>query len=114
MKPRLIVDTDVLISAIFFETGNEARILDEVVKGKVALVSSLDTLQELRETLAAPKFKLTLLEVLNVFQLIVSVSEIVLAPPTLGPSRSSTCLRRPKVYDPGFPAAEYLQTGRNG
>ncbi len=81
MKPRLILDTNVLISAIFFETGNEARILDEVLKGKVTLVSGLDTLQELRETLAASKFKLTPLEVLNVFQLMVSISEIVLAPP---------------------------------
>lgn len=80
MKPRLILDTNVLISAIFFETGNEARILDEVLKGKVTLVSSLDTLQEFRETLAAPKFKLTPLEALNVFQLIASISEIVLAP----------------------------------
>lgn len=82
MKPRLILDTNVLISAIFFETGNEARILDEVLKGKITLVSSLDTLQELRETLAASKFKLTPLEVLNVFQLMVSISEIVLAPPS--------------------------------
>ena len=81
MKLRIILDTNVLISAIFFETGNEARILDEVLKGKVTIVSSLDTLQEFRETLAAPKFKLTPPEVLEVFQLIVSISEIVLAPP---------------------------------
>jgi len=80
LKPRLILDTNVLISAIFFEAGNEARILDEVLKGVVTLVSSLDTLQEFRETLAAPKFKLTPLEILTNFQLIVSVSEIVLAP----------------------------------
>jgi len=80
LKPRLILDTNVLISAIFFEAGNEARILDEVLKGVVTLVSSLDTLQDFRETLAAPKFKLTPLEILTNFQLIVSVSEIVLAP----------------------------------
>ncbi len=82
MKPRIILDTNVLISAIFFETGNEARILDEVLRGKVTLVSSLDILQEFRETLAAPKFKLTPLEILSVFQLMVSISEIVLAPPS--------------------------------
>ena len=81
MKPRIILDTNVLISAIFFDTGNEAKILDQVIKGEAALVSSLDTLQELRETLAAPRFQLTTLEVLNIFQLIVSISEIVLAPP---------------------------------
>lgn len=82
MKLRIILDTNVLISAIFFETGNEANILDEAVKGRVTLLSSLDALQELRETLAAPKFKLTPLEISNIFQLIVSISEIVLAPPS--------------------------------
>lgn len=81
MKLRIILDTNVLISAIFFETGNEANILDEALKGKLTLVSSLDTLQELRETLETTKFKLTPLEVLNLFQLIVSISEIVLDPP---------------------------------
>lgn len=82
MKLRIILDTSVLISAIFFETGNEGKILDEVLTGRIILVSSLDTLQELRETLEASKFKLTPLEVLNVFQFIVSISEIVLAPPS--------------------------------
>ena len=80
MKPRVILDTNVLVSAIFYETGNEARIFDEVIKGKITLISGLDTLQKLRETLAAPKFELTPLEVLNVFQLMVSISEIVLEP----------------------------------
>lgn len=81
MKLRIILDTNVLILGIFFENGNEAKILDEVLKGKITLVSSLDTLQELRETFEASKFKLTPLEILNIFQLIVSTSEILLAPP---------------------------------
>ncbi len=80
MKPRIILDTNVLISAIFFETGNEARLLDEAIKHNVGLVTGLDILQEFRETLAVPKFELPPLEVLNIFQLIISISEIVLAP----------------------------------
>ncbi len=84
MNPRIILDTNVLISAIFFQSGNEARLFGEIIRGKVVLINSLDILQEFRETLAAPKFKLTPLEVLGVFQLVVSISEIVLAPPVAG------------------------------
>ena len=80
MKARIVLDTNNLISAIFFEKGNEARVLDEALAGRVRLLASLETLQEFQETLSRPKFQLSPSEVLAIFQLIVSTCEIVLAP----------------------------------
>ena len=45
MKPRIFVDTNILISGIFFE-GNEAKILDLL---EIELVTSEDVVDELRK-----------------------------------------------------------------
>jgi len=81
LKPRIVLDTNNLISGIFFEKGNEARVLDETLAGGAKLLASLEALQEFQETVSRPKFQLSALEALAVFQLIVSSCEIVLAPP---------------------------------
>lgn len=79
MKPRIVLDTNNLISGIFFEKGNEARVLDEVLTGNAKLLASLETLQEFQETVSRPKFQLSPSEVLAIFYLIISSCEIVLA-----------------------------------
>ena len=78
MKPRIVIDTNILLSGIFFEKGNEAETLRHVLEERVRLQESLETLEELREALHRPKFQLSLLEALAIFQLILSRSEIIL------------------------------------
>ncbi len=81
MKPRVVLDTNNLISGIFFEKGNEARVLEDALAGRAKLLASLETLQEFQETVSRPKFQLSLSDVLTIFQLVVSRCEIILAPP---------------------------------
>lgn len=78
MKPRIVVDTNVLLSGIFYEKGNEAQILRLVLDGGATMLASLETLEELKEALERPKFKLTPAESLAAFQIILSKSEVVL------------------------------------
>ena len=78
MKPRLVVDTNVLLSGIFFEKGNEAQVLKLVLEDRVGLLASLETLEELRETLARPKFHLSPSMSLVMFQVILGKCEVVL------------------------------------
>ncbi len=46
MKPRMVLDTNNLMSGIFFEKGNEARVLAEALAGSAKLLASIETLQE--------------------------------------------------------------------
>ncbi|TMI09330.1 putative toxin-antitoxin system toxin component, PIN family [Candidatus Bathyarchaeota archaeon] len=78
MKLRIVVDTNVLLSGIFFEKGNEAQVLQLILEDKVGLLASLETLEELRETLTRPKFHLSSSESLTIFQIILGKSEVIL------------------------------------
>lgn len=78
MKPRIVVDTNVLLSGLFFEKGNEAEILRYVLVGRVRLLASLESLEELRETLSRPRFQLSAAEALATFQIILSRCEITI------------------------------------
>lgn len=78
MKLRIVVDTNVLLSGIFFENGNEAQVLKLILEDRVGLLTSLETLEELRETLTRPKFHLSSSESLTIFQIILGKSEVIL------------------------------------
>ena len=78
MKPRLVVDTNVLLSGIFFEKGNESQVLKLILEDRAGLLASLDILEELRETLSRPKFHLLSSESLTIFQIILGKSEVIL------------------------------------
>ena len=78
MKPRIVVDTNVLISGVLYEKGNEAQVLGLVLDNRAVLLASLDTLTELKEALERPKFRLTPAESLAVFRIILSKSEIIM------------------------------------
>ncbi len=78
MKPRIVLDTNVLVSAVLFERGNEARILGYALEGGARPVSSLEILEEYREVLSRPKFKLAPTQILAAFQTVLSLCEIVL------------------------------------
>src|SRR5712664_3706828 len=110
MKLRLVMDTNVLASGIFFAKGNEAQILGYAIEGRAVLLASLDALEELREVLARPKFQLTQPEALAIFQMVLSRCEIIVNPEKA----------RVKCRDPGDQKfldcavagrADYLVTG---
>src|SRR5439155_22573548 len=71
-------DTNVLLSGIFFEKGNEALVLKLVLENRAGLLASLETLEELRETLARPKFHLSPSMSLVMFQVILGKCEVAL------------------------------------
>jgi len=78
LKPRIVVDTNVLLSGIFFEKGNEAQVLKLILEEGVGLLASLETLEELRETLTRPRFNLSPSESLAIFQVILEKCEVIL------------------------------------
>jgi len=110
MKLRLVMDTNVLVSGIFFPKGNEAQILGYTIEGRAVLLASLDTLEELREVLTRPKFQLTQPEALAIFQMVLSRCEIV-----LNPEKAEARCRDPddqKFLDCAVAGkADYLVTG---
>ena len=110
MKPRLVIDTNVLVSGIFFSRGNEAQILGQVLDGRSILLTSLDTLEELREVLARPKFQLTQPEAFAIFRMVLSRCEII-----VNPEKARAKCRDPddqKFLDCAIAGkADYLVTG---
>ena len=78
MKPRLVVDTNVLLSGIFFEKGNESQVLKLILEDRAGLLASLDILEELRETLSRPKFHLSPAQGLDIFQTILGKCQVML------------------------------------
>jgi uncharacterized protein len=78
LKPQIVVDTNVLLSGIFFEKGNEAQVLKLILEDRVGLLASLETLEELRETLTRPKFHLSPTQSLTIFQVVLGKSKVVL------------------------------------
>lgn len=53
--PRLVVDTNVLVSAVFWP-GPPRRVLDCIRRGLASAVVSVETLSEVFEVIARPKF----------------------------------------------------------
>jgi len=53
---RLVVDTNVLISAVLSSVGTPAKLLDELQKARTVLVFSEPTMVELASRLLLPKF----------------------------------------------------------
>ena len=75
---RAVIDTNVLISAIFW-TGSPKRLLNRVRRGEVTFVTSRVLLDELKEILVRPDkpFKLTEEEADRVVKAIQNVAEVV-------------------------------------
>lgn len=80
MKLRAVLDTNTLISGLFFRSGNEAQLVDAALERRVKILTSLEILEEVREVLSRQKFQLSPNEAGSAFQLVVSVGEIILAP----------------------------------
>jgi putative PIN family toxin of toxin-antitoxin system len=64
---RVVLDTNVLVSALLFET-TLSKIIDLWQGGTIISVISKDTFQELRAVLAYPKFSLTPNEIRSILE----------------------------------------------
>jgi len=58
MTPRIVVDSNVIISGFLFG-GNPRRVLGAVIEGLARCFTSLPILDEVRDVLQRPKFGLT-------------------------------------------------------
>ena len=83
MPLKLVLDTNTIISAFFWE-GNEAELLRKIEQGKAELYDTNETLNEVKEVIKRPKF----IEVMRradltpdqIMEKIVSLSHLVIAP----------------------------------
>ena len=73
---RVVLDTNVLISAILFG-GKPGQILNEVIVGRIDCVLSLEILDELSAGLQRPKFGFTANQCLHVIEELHQVCEII-------------------------------------
>ena len=73
---RVVLDTNVLISAILFG-GKPGQILNEVIVGWIDCVLSLEILDELSAGLQRPKFGFTANQCLHVIEELHQVCEII-------------------------------------
>ena len=56
MKKRVVIDTNVFISAILIKFGNPRKIFEKLLNGEFILIESEELLAELRDVLIRPKF----------------------------------------------------------
>ncbi|MEW6356203.1 MAG: putative toxin-antitoxin system toxin component, PIN family [Planctomycetota bacterium] len=75
-RPRIVLDTNVLISGIIFG-GAPRRVLEQVIAGKVDCFLSTPILDELRSVLQRPKFGFTTEQTLQTIEELVSLCSIV-------------------------------------
>lgn len=73
---RIVLDTNVLISAILFG-GLPRRVLEMVIDGAIDCTLSFAILDELRDVLQRPKFGFTPEQAITVLDELVAVCEIV-------------------------------------
>lgn len=58
MSERVVADTNILVSAVFWD-GNESKIIELAEEGELKLLTSIPILNELKEVLAYEKFQLS-------------------------------------------------------
>jgi len=88
--PRVVLDTNVVLSALLFSAGPAARVRSGWQSGRCVPLASTATAQELVRVLAYPKFRLSAAEqteLLADFIPWVEVVEIPATPPQVPPCR---------------------------
>ncbi len=83
-KIRVVIDTNVLISAIFW-TGKPKQLLNKARKGEVIFLTSTALIEELKEVLTAKDkpFKLNEKEVQRIIEHIAEIAEIIVPKNTI-------------------------------
>jgi putative PIN family toxin of toxin-antitoxin system len=82
MVPRIVLDTNVLLSA-FGWRGSPYEILRRTLQGEFRLLASPALLEELQRVLAYPKFGFSEVEIARFLLTIAEGAEVVLAPARL-------------------------------
>jgi putative PIN family toxin of toxin-antitoxin system len=108
---RVVLDTNVILSALLFKAGRVSWVLDYLRSGKLVPLVSKETVRELLRVLAYPKFALTPQEQGAVIEAFLPYAEVV---------DTGRCRSHPECRDPhDVPflvlaikgKAEYLVTG---
>ncbi|MFH1916667.1 MAG: putative toxin-antitoxin system toxin component, PIN family [Nanoarchaeota archaeon] len=83
MVPKLVLDTNTIVSAFFWE-GNEAELLRRIEQGKAHLFMTKELLSEVEEVIKRPKFNEVMrkagLTSDQIMGKIASLSHLVIAP----------------------------------
>ena len=83
MQPKLVLDTNTIVSAFFWE-GNEAELLRKIEQGKAKSYITSEILYEVEDVIKRPKFNEVMrkanLTPDQIMQKIVSLSNLVIAP----------------------------------
>ena len=74
---RVVVDTNVVVSAVLSENGFPASILDLGANKRIMMCVSTEVLEEYEEVLRRPRLKLSLARIEKAMELIRSTSRIV-------------------------------------
>nr|MBI4157064.1 putative toxin-antitoxin system toxin component, PIN family [Candidatus Woesearchaeota archaeon] len=83
MSPKLVLDTNTIVSAFFWK-GNESRLFRRVEQGKAKLYTTIEILNEIEDVIRRPKFNDVMVKANltpdQIIQKIVSLSHLVIAP----------------------------------
>lgn len=81
----VVIDTNVLVSALWSRNGAPARILSMIISGRLIPCYDYRILTEYREVLARPKFKFSDGEVTSLLEWIIDNGQSVIAEPSNTP-----------------------------
>lgn len=110
---RVVIDTNVIVSALINSHGHPARIIDLVVLGQIVPVFDDRIIAEYREVISRPKFSFRAEDISTLLELFEVEGESVLVPPLSG-------LDLPDMDDAPFvevtvgAACDFLITGNTG
>lgn len=79
MSERVVLDTNVLVSAFIHHRGNEWKILDLVRAGVIQLVMSKEILDEFQKVIARGKFGFGSALIIEITALVIEIAEIIVS-----------------------------------
>lgn len=77
MSERVVLDTNVLVSAFIHHRGNEWKILDLVREGIIQLILSKEILDEFQKVIARGKFGFSTDLIIETVVLVIEIAEII-------------------------------------
>jgi putative PIN family toxin of toxin-antitoxin system len=106
---RVVLDTNVLVSALLKSDGNERQVLRLGLSGRIQLLVSDPIFEEYRAVLPRPRFKLTASDVSETLERLRDVAEQIVPSVTLAASVDPADNRFLECAESGH--ADYLVTG---
>ena len=100
-----VIDTNILVSALWSKNGAPARILSLIISGRLIPCYDYRILSEYKEVIIRPKFKFTASEVSALLDWITDNGRSVVAEPlNVDFTEEADCCRRQHVRDHAVPA----------